>query len=498
VSILDCVDSPEIWGGWFRNPKTWAPWRIFLSVLFGLPLDAAGLELFRQCTGRDRPPVLGFTEAWLVIGRRGGKSFVLALIAVFLSVFEDWRPYLAPGEVGMVKVIASDRKQARVIHRYARALLTQVPAFVSLINREDNDQIVLANGITIEVQTASFRSTRGYTCVAALLDELAFWRTDETAANPDSEILRALRPTMSTIPNAMLLCASSPYARRGELYDNYRRYHGRDDAPVLTWQAATRTMNPTVPQSFIDEQAERDPVGAAAEYGAAFRSDIEGFISREVVDAAVVPGRHELPKLTGVHYHGFVDPAGGSGADSFALAIAHRDGSNNVILDLIRDRRPPFSPEQVAEEFATTLRAYHIRRVVGDHYAGEWPREQFKKSGVQYQTSDKSKSEIYLNSLPLLNSGKVELLDHPRLISQLCALERHTARSGKDSIDHVPGGHDDIVNSALGALLLASAAKGKLILQPEQLQRLASIQPRNRFSHSSGMRRFSARQLGLR
>ena len=91
--------------------------------------------------------------------------------------------------------------------------MTKVPAFASLIERDTDDEIALNNGIAIEVQTASFRSTRGYTCVAALCDEIAFWRSDETSANPDAEVIAAIRPTMATIPGAMLLCASSPYAR---------------------------------------------------------------------------------------------------------------------------------------------------------------------------------------------------------------------------------------------------------------------------------------------
>jgi len=55
-----------------------------------------------------------------------------------------------------------------------------------------------------------------------------------------------------------------------------------------------------------------------------------------------------------------------------------------------------------------------------------------------------------------LNSTRVELLDNPRLISQLLNLERRTSSAGRDSVDHPPSSHDDIVNSACGALLLAS------------------------------------------
>jgi hypothetical protein len=69
-----------------------------------------------------------------------------------------------------------------------------------------------------EISTANFRTVRGYTIVGALFDELAFWRSDESA-NPDTEILAAIRPAMSTIPGAILLCASSPYRQAGALYD---------------------------------------------------------------------------------------------------------------------------------------------------------------------------------------------------------------------------------------------------------------------------------------
>jgi hypothetical protein len=480
-TILDAIDSPAIWGGWFHRPQTWRPWRTFLSCLFGLPLDAAGMELFRQCTGRTVPPPGGFLEAWLVCGRRAGKSFTLALIAVYLAVFRDWRPYLSPGEIGTIKIIATDRRQARVIHRYCRALLVKVPAFAQLVDRETDDEIALNNSITLEIQTASFRSVRGFTLIAALLDELAFWPHDEASANPDAEIIAALRPAMATIPGAMFLAASSPYARRGALYDAYRRYHGQDDAPALVWRAPTRTMNSTVPQRVIDDELERDPAKASAEYMAEFRSDIESFISREVADAAVVLGRYELPRVSGVTYRAFVDASGGSGSDSMTLGIAHRNQDGTVVLDLIRERRPPFSPEAVTNEFAGVVKGYGITKCSGDRYAGEWPREQFRKNGISYETSDKAKSDIYSECLPLLNSGKIELLDHPRLITQLCGLERKTARSGRDSIDHAPGAHDDNINAAAGSLLLASHHVPTMILKPDQLRKF-TVQPRDRFS----------------
>ena len=171
---------------------------------------------------------------------------------MYLATFHDYRRYLAPGERGTVIIIATNTRQARVIFRYIRALLTGVPMLRRTIERETRGTFDLSSGVTIEIHTASFRSTRGYTIVAALMDEMAFWRTDD-AAEPDYEIINAIRPGMATIPGAMLLRASSPYARRGALWDAHRRHHARDDDPIMVWQAATRVMNPTVPQRVIDE-----------------------------------------------------------------------------------------------------------------------------------------------------------------------------------------------------------------------------------------------------
>jgi hypothetical protein len=119
---------------------------------------------------------------------------------------------------------------------------------------------------------------------------------------------------------------------------------------------------------------------------------------------------------------------------------------------------------------------------VGDAYGAEWTKEQFKKNGITYKTSEKSKSAIYVEALPLLNSGKVKLLDHPRLISQICGLERRTARGGKDTIDHAPGGHDDLANAALGVLVNLASKSAPFILSPRALERFAAAPPRDRFA----------------
>ena len=340
--------------------------------------------------------------------------------------------------------------------RYISGLLHATSLLEGMIANETKEAVELTNRITIEIHAASYRSIRGYTVVAAICDEIAFWRTDDSA-NPDTEILHALRPTMATVPGGLMLCISSPYARRGELYRAYRDHYGRA-SDVLVWQADTRTMNPTVPETFITEAYPQDAAVAAAEYGAEFRRDIESFVSREAVEACVIPGRRALPPVSGTTYRAFTDPSGGN-VDSMTLAIAHHEGGV-AVLDTVRERRSPFSPSEVVGEFAALLTQYGVSRVVGDRYGGEFPRELFRTRGIDYQLSDRTKSDLYRELLPLVNSRMVELLDDPRLLSQLLALERRTSRAGKDAIDHPPGrgssSHDDAINAAAGALVLVA------------------------------------------
>ena len=450
MNILDAIRDRKVFGQHFKA-GTWDAWLVFLAALFALPMKDEQLELYRKHTGRNTPPTEPFREAWLCIGRRGGKSFVLATIAVFLATFKDWRRFLGPGECGTVMVIAADRKQARVIMRYAIGLLNAVPMLDRQVEGVTRESISLRNRIVIEIHAASFRSTRGYSIVAALLDEIAYWPTDEHSAEPDVEVINAIKPAMATIPGSMLLCASSPHAKRGALWSAYRRHFGQDGDRVLVWQAGTRDMNPGVPEDFIAAHVAEDAARARAEYFAEFRTDVEGFVSLDVVEACVGT-YHELGPHSGVIYKAFLDPSGGS-KDSMTMAIAHKTEKpeEQIVIDLIREARPPFSPAAVIDEYAALCKYYRVTKVFGDRYAGEFVKEPFRKHSIDYEIAKLPKSDLYRDMLPLLNSGAILLPKHDRLVNQIVGLERRVSRAGKDSIDHAPHGHDDLANCVAGA-----------------------------------------------
>jgi hypothetical protein len=259
-SLFVALDDPAVLGQFLSGP-TWATWRVLLKAAFGVALTDLELEVFRRHTGRSAPNPHGHREIWVVAGRRSGKSWIASVIAVLLSCFRSYT--LAPGETGVYMLLSQDRKQARVLMAYVRAIMRAVPMLEAMIANETRESIELTNGITISIQTSSFRSLRGFTVIGSNCDEVAFWRSDDSA-NPDTEILNALRPAMATVPDAVLMCISSPYARRGEMWRSHREHFGHDGDPVLVWQADTRSMNPTVDESIITRAYAEDESAASA------------------------------------------------------------------------------------------------------------------------------------------------------------------------------------------------------------------------------------------
>jgi hypothetical protein len=237
-------------------------------------------------------------------------------------------------------------------------------------------------------------------------------------------------------------------------------------------------MNPTVAQSVIDTATERDPASVAAEWLAEFRTDIESFVSREAVEACIAFDVRERAPMSSLRYYGFIDPSGGS-AESMTLAIGHRE-NDVVIIDALRERKPPFSPEDVVAEFSELLKSYRVSKITGDRYAGEWPSERFREYGISYEPAQKPKSDLYRDMLPIINSRKIDLLDDARLLTQLVGLERRTARGGRDSIDHTPGAHDDLANAVAGLAAVAKRGGYDTSLSwvggPEDFQRQGFLQ----------------------
>lgn len=457
-SLHDAMIDPLLFGRTFGGP-TFASWRTVAKVLDGLPLNEEDLALFRQVTGREEAPSAPFSEAYLIKPRRAGGTLFGAACGLHAAL-GDYREKLGPGEVATVALIAADRRQARQLMNYTKGLIHDSPMIAAEVVSETAEGVEFAHRSVIEVHVASFRSTRGYSYACVLLDELAFYRSDQSA-NPDIELVRAVRPGLANL-GGRLLGFSSPHSRRGHLWEMYRQHYGQP-SDVLVIQAAGPVLNPTIGTALIERARAEDPVAARSEWDAQFREDISQFLEDELIERAVVPGLKETPSFPRKTYVAFIDPSGGR-HDAMTMGIAHKESSGKCALDRLLVARPPFEPEAVVARFCETARGFGLRSVTGDRYAGEWVSAAFQRFGVRYEHAELDKSGIYVEVLPLFSQGLIELLDVPMLLTELRLLERRARAGGKgDVVDHPPRAHDDAANAACGALWRASKISAQAV-----------------------------------
>jgi hypothetical protein len=451
IDIEAAINDERLLGAALGNLSSWRVWLAVLCAAFALPLDAEQQRLFTSIAGSRKPPSQRVRELWAVVGRRGGKSRIAALIACYLALFVRHR--LSPGEKGMVLCLAATQEQANVVFGYIKGILQASPALAREIVSIKSGEIELRNGIVIAVHSNSFRTVRGRTLVAAVLDEVSFWR-DDTTANPDVETYRAVMPSLATT-NGMCVAISTPYRRIGLLHQKHRDHFGQDGDDVLVVRGSSQTFNSTLSDETIATQRAADPLAASSEWDAEFRSDISSFLDDRLIEAAVEVGRpQELPPMLhfgGPTYAAFVDPSGGVGSDSYTLAIGHKEDDAHVI-DLVRGTEGIFNPQEVTKQYAEVCKQYHLTTVTGDFYAAQWVSSAWLENGLSYVRSELNKSQVYLETLPLFTRGLVRLPDHPKLLRELRLLERRVHRSGKDVVDHGRNGRDDHSNSVCGVL----------------------------------------------
>jgi hypothetical protein len=448
VTINDALADPRLLGGLpqFANLTSWARWIVFLKAIDGLPVSDDERAVFRAHTGRVEPRPGGYPEAVAIVGVQSGKSQIAAAMAAFAAI---------TGQDGThALLIAQDQRSAlRTLLRYARQPFEARPMFAAEVARDVADTLELRNGVSLSAYPCKPASIRGLRACIAVIDELAFFVA--TDGRPvDQEMLRAARGRVATT-GGKLIVLSSPYAASGALYDLHRKHYGRDDSPVLVWQASAPAMNPTLPADYLARMQQDDPEAYRSEVLGEFRQGVSTFLNPQIVAEAVDAGVRERPYQHGVAYVSFDDPASGSGADAWTKAIAHRE-RDRVVLDVLRAWMPPFNPSGVIAESAALSKAYGLRATTGDRYAPGFVLEGFRAHSITYALSARDRSVLYLELLPLMNAGRIRLLDLPDLLRELRGLERRRGTAGRDRVDHMPGSHDDRANAVAGALVLAA------------------------------------------
>ena len=447
IGIDRALLDKNLLGAALEGGETWQVWRIVLKAAFALPLTGAECEIFQAVAGDRGLPKQVVHELWCICGRRSGKTRMAAAISVYIGAIVQHT--LAAGEVGYVLLLAASRSQASVAFSYVCGFLESSPMMRQQVESVTAEEVRLKGNIVIGVHAGSYRTIRGRSLLAVVGDETSFWR-DIDSAQPDVEIFRACAPALAA-SGGIWVGISTGYRKLGLLYQKWRDHFGQDGDDVLVVQGASSTFNPSLDPNMIARASASDPEAAESEWGGGFRTDISAFLDDATIEAAVNYGRPiELPPQPHLFYKAFVDASGGR-HDHYTLAIGHKEGER-IVIDVCRGVAPPFDPQEATEQHANLAKEYRCLSVVGDNFAQEWVQAAWSRCGVRYVRSELPKSQIYLKCLPLFARGLVALPDHKRLLRELRLLERHTHRSGRDTVDHGKNGSDDYSNAVCGVL----------------------------------------------
>jgi hypothetical protein len=173
VTLRRALEDSELLGS-VLSGSSWHAWRSLLLAANGEPLNDDELLAFSKYTGRAKAPEKRVDELWCAVGRRGGKSRAMATMAAYYAGLCDYSDKLAKGETGVVLLIAQDKRAAKVSLDYAEGALDSTPMLRQLIKHRQREELLLTNGITLEVRAPTLRGVRGTTCVAVICDEIAF------------------------------------------------------------------------------------------------------------------------------------------------------------------------------------------------------------------------------------------------------------------------------------------------------------------------------------
>ena len=177
----------------------------------------------------------------------------------------------------------------------------------------------------------------------------------------------------------------------------------------------SRTMNPSLPQSVVDRAIERDPASAAAEFGAQFRTDIEAFVNIEAVRACVSSGVYERAPIPGVSYCSIRRSSRWQRCRQHDDGIGHIDHAKQiVIIDAIRERKPPFSPEQVTSNLLPCCSNITSPKSLATATPAVFRQSNLASSACSMNRVP-SRADLYVDLLPMINSCSIALLDNAKL-----------------------------------------------------------------------------------
>lgn len=425
-------------------------------------------ELARTLFGDVVGPIDAVLRSTLVAvcGRRGGKTYALISLRLLHLMLTCDLSMVRPGQRPVALVIAPNKKlrqeavnyalgAARAHPRMAKWLLlpkgtkdSDAPAEFS-IRRLDGAIVTFEGGVATEGGYGG----RGRALVGLALDEVAFFRDKSSVVN-DEDILKAAK--VAVLPGGQIIIASSPWAKRGVLWEEYSANFGKPTRAVAV-HAPTTTLNPSAwLAAVVERERAKDPDAARYEYDAQFLDAgtmlfFDHALIEACIDDTLNDGRLPLP---GERTRAGADF--GFRSDSSALAIAHLTGER-IVVGKLREIRPepgkPLKPSETVTAFREECVEHGCSYVTADGHYREAIVEHL--GDIQFADAPSAPHEAFVRARTLMREDRVRLPRNERLLRQLREVEARPLPGGGMSI-HMPrwrtGGHGDLAQAAVLAI----------------------------------------------
>jgi hypothetical protein len=401
----------------------------------------------------------------LRVGRRGGKSSTLCRVGVCEALHGDHS--IPPGDVGVVAIVSTTKPEARERLRTVRAILDALKV----------GHHPIEGGLELDTKPRAFKvfagtiaGVSGFTSICVLCDEVAKWRDADTGANPATEVLASIRPTMKTQPNARIFLSSSPV---GRLDAHAAAFDEGETSLQIVAHAPTWAANPTLSEASTRKD-EPDELIWQREYAAVpIDGEVASLFSPVTIDAAT---RAELTRSADP---GCSDAAGmdpGTKRNAWTIVLAgKRWVGGRIKLCVLRcmewrgTQSQPLKPEVVMQEIAEIVSPHRLHHVHTDHWSvdalaavGRMPRKvrvgpdliDWPLYLIPWRYSQAEKLRGYETIRVGLETGAVELAPVPQLRRDMLAVQKIVTRNGLtvDFGESPDGRHADFAPALLLAL----------------------------------------------
>jgi hypothetical protein len=430
-------------------------------------LDGQERELSKTMFGGvDVIPPLARGVIVAVCGGRGGKSYVLVALRLLWGALVRSMDSLAPGQRAMAPVVAPNDGLRQEVINYIYGACWSHPDLQQRVwiakgvkpTADAPAEFAIRRGAMFNVRfvgsvaTAGGYGGRGRSLTDAALDEAAFFR-DASAKINDSDIYSAMSPRV--MPGGQTIIASTPWAKRGLLWDMYQRNFGHP-VDAICIHAPTMILNGSkMTADIVSRERARDPDNAAREFDAMFSDTGSSvFFGHDIVELAT-KGQWMVPQP------GDMLAAGadlGMRRNSSVLAVVCRRGETYGLVSLIEKKPMPghaLKPGEVCREFADECNRLGVKYVMSDGHYLDALQEALDESGLSVVNAPSAVSAPYMRMRTLMREGQVSLPDIDRLKRQMQAVEGVTLAAGGMSIRNPQwstGEHGDLVSALVLAM----------------------------------------------